>query len=542
MSLFKAGIIGTILIILISYAAYTKFANPLASKFTVQAVVSTASGLQPDSQVRIAGINVGKVDTVEPVAGCRGTGGCQASKVTMEIDDMGLPLHSDATFNIRPRIFLEGNFFVDLHPGSPSAPRVSSGYTFPIQSGSQPVTYSGSSSPVQLDQVLTSLPQDTRSNLQTLLQQYGHAVNTSAPAFNKSITYWLPAYKYSSIVAHDALGLKPHDLSNWIDKGGIVAAAIDRHPQNLKNLITDFNTTAGAFARQSANLQQAVHDLPVTLNTAIPAFNALNRAFPPLRLLARTLTPGVISTGPMIDASLPFISQLRQLVQPSELQGLTSDLSVTVPALAQLTNATIPFMKNGVRPASSCVANVIHPWSQLTLNDPNFNAKNGFPPRKTFVEAVDYLPGLAGESRIFDANGPVIRVGMTAGALTYSLAPQAFGQALAPLGGVQPQASPGKKRPPLEETVPCETQPAITDLSSPTTTLSPVAGSNGGVLGNLLGGITKLLPLGLAKDTGSSSATSKTSTASSTATTGATAKTGAAATSSSTTTTTTTHP
>ena len=391
MTKFKAGIVGAILVVLISYGAYTKFANPFASKFTVHAIVSSASGLRPDSLVRVAGINVGKVDSIESICGVRAgagsAGGCQASKVTMEIDDVGLPLHSDATFNIRPRIFLEGNFFVDLHPGSPSAPVVSDGYTFPIASGS---------GPVQLDQMLTSLPQDTRSNLQTLLRQYGHGINTSGADYNKSIDYWLPAYRYSSVVAHDALGFQPHDLSNWINQGGNVAAAIDMHPQNLKNLITDFNTTAGAFARQSAALQRAVANLPVTLATAIPAFNALNTAFPPLRALARTLTPGVISTGPMIDASLPFISQLRQLVQPSELRGLTADLSVTVPALARLTRATIPLMSQGVRPASSCVANIIHPWSELSITDPNFNASNGFPQRKAFVEGVDYLPGLAG--------------------------------------------------------------------------------------------------------------------------------------------------
>ena len=40
----------------------------------------------------------------------------------MEIDEKGLPIHKDATLKIRPRIFLEGNFFVDLKPGSPSSP------------------------------------------------------------------------------------------------------------------------------------------------------------------------------------------------------------------------------------------------------------------------------------------------------------------------------------------------------------------------------------------------------------------------------------
>jgi hypothetical protein len=191
--------------------------------------------------------------------------------------------------------------------------------------------------------------------------------------------------------------------------------------------------------------------------------------------LARALLPGVKSAGPAIDASLPFVTQLRLLVQPSELGGLASDLAATIPALADLTSESIPLMRNGVRPASSCLANVVFPWSQLTLNDPNFNASNGFPPRKVYVEAVDYLPGLAGESRNFDANGAYIRVLLTAGSLTYSLSPGSFGQAVAPLIATQPTLPPGGERPPLQPNVPCETQPPISGLSSPTgPTLVPV--------------------------------------------------------------------
>ncbi len=462
LSPFQAGAIGIVAIALFSYLAYTKFANPFASEYTVHAIFSSANGLRPDSLVRIAGVNVGKVTNVTPVSHCKVNGTtehqCQAADVTMTIAQSGLPLHDDATFAIRPRIFLEGNFFVDVHPGTPSAPAADDGHTFPIQQGTEPV---------QVDQVLTSLQPDTRHNLQVLLEQYGHAVQQAGPSYNASIKFWLPAYEYSSIVAHDALGIQPHDLSNWIAEQGPVAGAIDAHPQNLQNLITDFNTTANAFARQNAALQHTVAQLPQTLSTAIPAFNALNAAFPPLRRLARVLRPGVITSGPTIDASLPFITQLRLLVQPSELRGLTSDLSVTVPALAHLTKTTIPFMRDQVRPASSCVANVIYPWSQLTLNDPNFNASNGFPPRKAFVEAIDFLPGLAGESRNFDANGPYIRVLGNGGTLTYSLQPGMFGQALSKIVAVQPQMPPGGRRPPLNPTTPCETQAPITDLSAP---------------------------------------------------------------------------
>src|SRR5205085_4649485 len=111
-------------------------------------------------------------------------------------------------------------FFVDVHPGTPSAPIANSGHTFPIQQGTEPV---------QFDQVLTSLQSDTRQNLQLLLKQYGTAVKRAGPSYNASIKFWLPAYEYSSIVAHDALGIQPHDLSNWIDKMGAVSSAFDAH-------------------------------------------------------------------------------------------------------------------------------------------------------------------------------------------------------------------------------------------------------------------------------------------------------------------------
>jgi ABC-type transporter Mla subunit MlaD len=482
---FKAGLIGAILIVLFSYGAYTKFANPFASPYTMHAIFSNANGLRPDSLVRIAGVNVGKVQSISPVTGCKLTVSagpqqqCSAADVTIAIDNNGLPIHKDATFWIRPRIFLEGNFFVDISPGTPEAPAAPDGYVFPIQQGR---------GPVQFDQLLSSLQSNTRSNLQILLQQYGLAVKRAGPTYNKSIQYWTPAYQYGAEVSHDTLGTQPHDLSNWIDKGGVVNGALDAHPQNLKNLITDFNTTANAFARQNVALSNAIAELPRTLGTAIPALNALegalctgsqgpNCAPGPLRLFARALVPGVKSTGPMVDASLPFFNQLRQLVQPSELGGLTNDLRGTVPALAKLNSETIPFMKNEIRPASSCQVKVILPWTRMTVPDSNFNGSNGFPPRPVYVEGVDFLPGLAGESRNFDANGPYVRILLTGGSITYSLQPGLFGQALTPINGVQPElpaphaSGDGSKvpvaRPPLKPNTPCETQAPISDLSAP---------------------------------------------------------------------------
>ncbi|HWF34618.1 MAG TPA: MlaD family protein [Solirubrobacteraceae bacterium] len=451
MSRFTVGLIGIVILAIFIYGGFTKFANPFASHYTVYADFPSANQIKPGSFVRIAGINVGTVTSIGSAPGHP-----QEARVGMQISGEGLPIHEDATAKIRPRTFLEGNFFVDLMPGTPGAPIAPDGYTFPA---------AHAKIPVQFDQVLTTLQANTRRNLQTLLSVYGGAVRHAGPAYNASIQYWTPAYKYTGEVTHDLLGTRPNDLGNLVANGATVAGALDSHPQDLKNLITDFNTTANAFARVNTSLAAAVGELPRTLAAATPALTALNNSFPPLERLAAALIPGVKSAGPTVDVSLPFITQLRQLVQPAELRGLTADLAVTVPALARLSKAAIPLMST-VRAVSSCVSNVIYPWSQQQVPDTNFTPDNGFPNRPVYVEALDFLPGLAGESRDFDANGTFIRVLGGSGSLTYSLQPGLLGQALSAINGVQPQPPPNGTRPPLHPNTPCETQ-APQDLFSP---------------------------------------------------------------------------
>jgi hypothetical protein len=217
--------------------------------------------------------------------------------------------------------------------------------------------------------------------------------------YNRSIQYWLPAFRGSALVNDATLGIEPHDLSGYLSGQGRFARALDRNPPALKALISDFNTTAEAFSRERVALRDTLTELPRTLRTARPALAALNRSFPPLRRLTSDLRPATRSTGPMIDASLPFITQLRLLVGPTELQGLSFDLRQLVPDLARL-NAESPPLYEQVRLASSCQNKVILPWSHQEVGDPNFP-----PTGEVYQEGVKGLPGVAGESRVGDANG-----------------------------------------------------------------------------------------------------------------------------------------
>jgi phospholipid/cholesterol/gamma-HCH transport system substrate-binding protein len=178
------GLIAFVIILIAFLLAFTK-QLPWSEGYEVQAVFTTAQDIRPDSPVRVAGVEVGKVTKVEPLdagdeeltAGAEGedasseSGGGDAPSgaalVTMEINDAGRPIKTDATAQLRPRLFLEGNLFVDMKTGSPGAPEAPDGYVLPIDQ---------TSVSVQLDEVLTTLQSDVRVDLQVFLEEFGAAL------------------------------------------------------------------------------------------------------------------------------------------------------------------------------------------------------------------------------------------------------------------------------------------------------------------------------------------------------------------------------
>src|SRR5689334_17197246 len=124
------GAIVLAVILALSYLGFTKHV-PYTKGFQVKAVFETSNSIRSNSPVRIAGVNVGKVKKVERYTDPDGNK-TNFSVVTMEVNDAGQPIHKDATAKIRPRIFLEGNFFVDLQPGTPNSPTIDDGDTLPV--------------------------------------------------------------------------------------------------------------------------------------------------------------------------------------------------------------------------------------------------------------------------------------------------------------------------------------------------------------------------------------------------------------------------
>jgi virulence factor Mce-like protein len=473
---FGAGLIAVVIIFLALYAAFIH-KYPWSNPYELKAVFANANNLAVNSPVRTAGVVVGKVTKIETKEGS------SASVVTMALDKKGLPIHRDAELKIRPRIFLEGNFFVDLKPGSPQEPELKSDEQVPM---------SQTFSPVQIDQILGILSASPRENAQRLLQGYGNALNgrprpnedkdngadpdtvgqTAAQSLNDSLDTAVPALRDLSIVNNAFLGEEPHDLSKLIDSSGRTAGELAKHEDALKGLVTSFNTTMAAFASQADALTASIHVLPDVLTQADNALLHLNQSFPPLRAFSREILPGVRETPETVAASFPWISQTRKLVSPAELGGLVNDLQPAVADLANSTDESIKLFPQ-VDLVSRCFTDVLLPTGDVKVQDPPLST--GIENYKEFWQA---LVALSGESSNFDGNGSYTRF-QTGGGSHFVSTGQAVGggptsvqtaNAIVPPIGARP-ARPAT-RPPYNRKFACYKNP-IPDINGAATTSGP---------------------------------------------------------------------
>jgi phospholipid/cholesterol/gamma-HCH transport system substrate-binding protein len=469
---------GILAALVIAAAVYLTFGGPTpfaGSPFVLKAVFTTETELHIPSPVRIAGVDVGQVTSVRPLGN-----GSQAAVITMQINSNGLPIHADATAGILTRIFLEGNFYVDLHPGSPGAPILASGATLPA---------ANTSGPVQLDRVLAALSSNARANLQTLVQGFGASLNaapsaaqdaaqnqdpsvrglTGAQALNESLNYSAGAFKASAIVNQALLGTQPHDLSNSVVGNEEVFRALASRQTQLASLVGTFDQTMTALASRQQDLSDTIAALPPLLRTTNTALTALNASFGPTREFARTILPGIEQLDPTIGQALPWLAQATALASSTELGGLVKDLTPAVQETASTIHSTTSLL-SASDALARCVSHNLVPTGNQVIQDPPLPSTT-----PVYQELFQSAVGIASAGQGFDGNGRYLRstpAGGSTAVQTGNLGTQGplYGNAVLPPLGTRP-AWPGQA-PPVKSTKACF-QNAVPELNNVTTGTGP---------------------------------------------------------------------
>ena len=447
----QAAVIGLLAVAIACYAVFgggLPFGSPT---FTLKAVFTSNTNLHIPSPVRIAGVDVGEVTAVQRIDGSPNAG-----LVVMQISSDGLPIHSDATAQIRTRILLEGNFYVNLEPGTPEAPVLRSGATLPA---------ANTSGPVQLDRVLSSLDTSARANLQKLVQGFGAALNTpgadgttGAEGLNRALSYSARAFEASAIVNQALLGEKPGDLTGVVRGEAAIFRSLAASGAQLPGLVSSFDTTMAALALHQQDLSASVAALPPVLRAALSADSALEASFKPTQAFAKALTPSIKQLGPTIAVATPWLQQLTALSSPSELGGLLQVLTPAVANTAVAVKATTPLI-NSAATLSKCFSKVIVPTGNEKITADSSPPTGLAVYQQLFQSAV----GLAGATQNLDGNGHYVRSTLGGGATqvqTQKLKPAGtlYGNAVLPVLGTFPSWPSSGKAPKLTSSVPCYTQ------------------------------------------------------------------------------------
>ncbi len=474
----KASLLGIAVLLIVSYFIFTK-QLPFTHHYTIKAVVPSTNLLAPGSPVRIDGVDVGKVTATGRY------GHTDLGVVTMEIDGTGQPIHADATIRIRPRLFLEGNFYVQLSPGTPNAPDLADGGTIPAKD---------TTDPVQIDQVLDALPSDTRLQLQQAIQGFGTALDTQpsaaedaglqpavrgltgGQALNRALYTSPDSLRDSAIVSRALTGPTGKELSQTISGLARASTGLARASTQLTALVSDFDRTLQATAAQQQGLRQTVAELGPTAQNASSAFSALDASFPATEQFSNSLANGLPQLPATITAAYPWLAQAGPLLSQSELRGLLEQLSPASGDLAMLTHDTLQFLPQ-IDAFDRCITNVFLPTGNLVVNDEPFST--GVPNYQEFWYA---MAGQAAEGQGADGNGNFLRIGAAGGPYEVESGQTNYYGNI-DTGFAQMQAPPLRTRPaypnsvpPLQRTVPCFTQP-IPDINGPAST-GPADGSH----------------------------------------------------------------
>jgi ABC-type transporter Mla subunit MlaD len=433
MSLLKAGTIGVIVLSVLVYFAFTK-SIPFTHGYRVNAYFTNAANIQPRAQVRIAGVKVGLVEKVE-----RGNGA--TTKVVLELDKKALPIHQDALAKIRFRIFLEGNPFVDLSPGTPGTPEIKSGGTIPVAQ---------TAGPVQLDQVLTAVNSDARKGLESIFTEIGTALNTKgtpeenstqepevrdltgAEALNRAFRYGPEGFKGGARVFDALIGYNENDQLTILRGIRDFNGAINDRETQIVPLIRDFATTMDAFASNEAALRAATKQFSRLAYTSYPTLVQLNRMLPQLTRWSNTIAPQLDEIPATVRAAYPWIEQTNLMFGPNELGGTAKLMQNTTEQFAKAQGGA-----QSLVPQLDYIARCWnHNWFP-TLNTvvPDGSNTSG---KENYKEFWYSLVGWNSAAQNFSSTGPYLRLGSGSAATIESPSKALYGPAVQAQTGTSP--------------------------------------------------------------------------------------------------------
>lgn len=303
---FALSCFGLILFLWVAFGGPVPFA---AKGYQVKVDFVNAGQLATQADVRISGVPVGKVATVE-------LGPRNATRATLQIDPRYSPIPADSRAILRTKTLL-GETYVELTPGNRAdGPPLEDDALLPARQVRQQVT---------IDRIFQLFDKSTRKGFQEW--QQGLAVALAGRGGDISDAFGnLPGFTESADRTLEVLNSESDALSRLVRDTGVVFDALSTRGDQLRQSIVNSNTVFTTTAKYNQELAD--------IFTILPTFEAESTK------TVNRLTDFAVDANPLMIQLQPAAQQLSPLLE--SVQDLAPPLKRVMTTLKPLDVASTP--------------------------------------------------------------------------------------------------------------------------------------------------------------------------------------------------------
>jgi phospholipid/cholesterol/gamma-HCH transport system substrate-binding protein len=329
---FALSCFGILLFLWVTFGGPTPFR---AKTYEVKVPFNEATQLAEQSDVRISGVNVGKVQKIELAPN-----GEQAW-ATVAVDAQYAPLPESTRAILRTKTLL-GETYIELSPGSREGVELEDGGVLPEANIAQSV---------QLDEIFRTFDNQTRAAFQAWMQEAAVAINGQGQNLSYALGGLEPTFtefdKLFRVLDSQRLA-----VGQLFRNGATTFQALRGRQGELGNLIESTNAVFSTTARRDRDIEALFRAFPTFLDESRLTVSRLKgfsiKATPLMRQLvpaAEELSPTLISISKLAPEAKAFFEGLGPVIKRAP-EGFAAFREIFRDEFPPLLRAVDPFLRN----------------------------------------------------------------------------------------------------------------------------------------------------------------------------------------------------
>lgn len=329
---FALSCFGILLFLWVTFGGPTPFR---AKNYEVKIPFNEATQLAEQSDVRISGVNVGKVQGIALAPNRK------QALATVSIDDQYAPLPKSTRAILRTKTLL-GETYVELTPGSRKGPELADGGTLPEANIAESV---------QLDEIFRTFNAKTRAAFQEWMQEAAVAIGGQGQNLSYALGGLEPTFtefdKLFRVLSSQELA-----VSQLFRNGATTFRALRGREGELTNLIRSSNAVFQTTARRDRDIEALFRAFPTFLDESRLTLHRLKgfslNADPLMKQLvpaAEQLSPTLVALSKLAPESKAFFEGLGPVIKRAP-SGFSAFRKIFRDEFPPLLRALDPFIRN----------------------------------------------------------------------------------------------------------------------------------------------------------------------------------------------------